>query len=519
MRNSSVQTPSWLAALLILSPVAIAGCDLEDGFEDAGDHDTARPDDDGDKKNDKDKKDAEDAPMLEAFKLLVVHNATDRDTGFQGLVDGDPWNQVVMVNPHGDPIVGVQAMDGLRDFGLTELFFETYEPSNDDVPLGEVLSRLAAGTYAAIAQMVGSSESREEALLTHEIPAGPVITSPPDDATGLDASDVVVMWNPVNMDLFGDSLQIVGYEVIVEQETPVQFPNTLARPVLDVHLPADARQLRIPDGFLQSSACYEIEVLAIEPSGNQTISLTTFETGMGCEPLEEADPGVPTLAEAILLIEHNATDDDTGYQGLADADRWNMLTIRRPDGAKILEANARGDLFDFGLTELFFETNEPDADEMPLGEVLARLPAGTYTFMADFVEGEPMERTALLTHTIPAGPELQSPPAGATVDPDATLIQWAPVTQSIFGEVVEIVAYQVIVQEDVDEEPFPETFAQPELNVYLPASATSIEVPAGFLQDDMEYEVEVLAIEKSGNQTITESTFDTKKKDDDDKKD
>jgi hypothetical protein len=32
-------------------------------------------------------------PALEKAKLLIEHNATDEDTGFQGFADGEPWNE------------------------------------------------------------------------------------------------------------------------------------------------------------------------------------------------------------------------------------------------------------------------------------------------------------------------------------------------------------------------------------------------------------------------------------------
>jgi hypothetical protein len=43
----------------------------------------------------------------------------------------------------------------------------------------------------------------------------------------------------------------------------------------------------------------------------------------------------------------------------------------------------------------------------------------------------------------------------------------------------------------------------------MPATATSLTVPAGFLLPDTEYEWEVLAIEASGNQTLSSSFFTT----------
>ncbi len=46
-------------------------------------------------------------------------------------------------------------------------------------------------------------------------------------------------------------------------------------------------------------------------------------------------------------------------------------------------------------------------------------------------------------------------------------------------------------------------------DVDVPASVTSVTVPPEFLEPDTEYDFEVLAIEESGNQTISESSFTT----------
>jgi len=43
----------------------------------------------------------------------------------------------------------------------------------------------------------------------------------------------------------------------------------------------------------------------------------------------------------------------------------------------------------------------------------------------------------------------------------------------------------------------------------MPADATSMMIPPGFLDNNTEYEWEVLAIESSGNQTLSSSFFTT----------
>src|SRR3990172_6463643 len=124
------------------------------------------------------------------------------------------------------------------------------------------------------------------------------------------------------------------------------------------------------------------------------------------------------LKDAKLNIEHNATDNDTGFQGFVDSEGWKSLNVTGPDGT-VLTFRGRGNLGELGLTELFFETVEPANVDVPIAEMLDNLPAGDYDIAGPSMEnGESSGRTegtAWLTPNIPAGPELLSPAAGATV--------------------------------------------------------------------------------------------------------
>ena len=185
------------------------------------------------------------------------------------------------------------------------------------------------------------------------------------------------------------------------------------------------------------------------------------------------------------------------------------MTITGPDGVQIVVVNARGSFIDFGLTELFFETSEPLNAEVPIADVLARLPEGTYTFTAAIVDGQESSVTATFSHDIPAGPVLTSPEDGAEdVDADNVVVSWEAVTTDINGAGITIVGYQVIVE--LDEEPeFPLGFSRPVFSIFLPATATTVTVPSEFFESGADYEFEVLAIEESGNQTLSSGEFTT----------
>jgi hypothetical protein len=144
--------------------------------------------------------------------------------------------------------------------------------------------------------------------------------------------------------------------------------------------------------------------------------------------------------------------------------------------------------------------------------MLAKLPAGTYTIAGASQEnGKSAGHTvgrALLTHDIPAGPMLVSPADGATVPVRGVVARWKPVSKTITGVPVRIIAYQLIIEKDV--EPHRHMIGKLGLSMYLPPSVTSIAVPSGFLQPRTAYNWEVLAIERSGNQTLSSGAFRTR---------
>jgi hypothetical protein len=229
-------------------------------------------------------------------------------------------------------------------------------------------------------------------------------------------------------------------------------------------------------------------------------------------PFVEAEKKTPIpLKEAKLNIEHNATDHDTGFQGFIDSEGWKRLDVTGPDGA-VLTFKGRGELATLGLTELFFETVEPENADVPIDEMLAKLPEGNYVIAGPSMEngdgGARTEGVALLTHVIPAGPELLSPAAGATIPTIGQVASWGAVTKTITGDDVDIIAYQLIIEKDAP--PHPHMIGKMgSLSMYLPASVTSIAIPDGFLEAGTAYSWEVLAIEESGNQTLSSGSFQT----------
>jgi len=198
------------------------------------------------------------------------------------------------------------------------------------------------------------------------------------------------------------------------------------------------------------------------------------------------------FSKAKIIFEFNSTAEDLGIQVSLDGEPWNEIWIKDPKGRTILEVEGSGSLKNFGLTELFAESNEPNFAEMSKAEILALFPAGVYRFYGNTVEGDRLVGTATLTHNIPDGPVILSPLEDDVVDPNNTVISWNAVTTPLG---INIVGYQVIVER---------ADALRVFDIKLPGTATSVTVPPEFFEPGTQYKFEVLAIEAGGNQTITE---------------
>ena len=109
-------------------------------------------------------------------------------------------------------------------------------------------------------------------------------------------------------------------------------------------------------------------------------------TALGGDQARTAKSKPIPLAAATLIVEVNGTDGDAGLQFFLDGEPWRSMTISDPTRRVIVDVDAEGRLKDWGLTELFSESNEPPFDEVPLAEFKKRFPEGIYKFVGTTVE-------------------------------------------------------------------------------------------------------------------------------------
>lgn len=188
-------------------------------------------------------------------EIYIEYNATAADAGIQVFFDADAWHRFGIRGAQGGPILDITAKGPMRELGLTELRYESDEPS-----LVEVLELFPAGPYDFFGTLVDGGGLHSTANLSHDIPAAPSFT--PSQGELVDPENAEIAWASV--------AGVETYQVIVESD---ENPR-----VFTIDLSASTLSVEIPESFLESGIEYKVEVLAIAPSGNRTISEGTFVT-------------------------------------------------------------------------------------------------------------------------------------------------------------------------------------------------------------------------------------------------
>lgn len=219
------------------------------------------------------------------------------------------------------------------------------------------------------------------------------------------------------------------------------------------------------------------------------------------------------IASAKMFIEYNATDDDIGIHGAFDDHGWSRLCVFDPNGEQVLAVNPQAQLKDLTMGGIFFESREPPRSEFSFADLAAAFPEGEYSVRGTTFEGEQLFGSATFTHDVPRPPVVTAPPltaepelaADATVPVDGLVVTWKDVTRTIDGRPITITGYEVIITKEVEDDP--NGFSRPTFDVHVAPDVNSLSVPVEFLEPDTAYELEVLALEVSGNQTIKVGFF------------
>jgi hypothetical protein len=222
--------------------------------------------------------------------------------------------------------------------------------------------------------------------------------------------------------------------------------------------------------------------------------------------------------EAQLYFELNHTDGDLGFHGLIDGDAWKSLEIEGPNEQLLMNVWIRNNLRRQGLTEIFFESDEPSFDELSPAQFFNRFPEGIYEVEGITLEDEELEAEIRISHVMPGPPggiEINGQASAADCDAELPVVSepvtldWNAVTKShpTVGRPnvnVTVRSYEVVGEIERQS-------GQPEVLVFsalLPRTVTEFVFPESFTAlADGEMKFEIVTKLSNGNQTAVESCF------------
>jgi len=222
-------------------------------------------------------------PPFEEARVFFELNDTDGDLGIHAAIDGDAWKSLEIEDSRDRRLLAVTPTGRLRQIGMTELDFESAEPSFDELPAADFLAKFPEGVYEVSGVTVDGTELESKVRVSKLLPGPPrnvrvngIPAAENCDAANLPAvhPPVQISWDPVTR-----SHPTIGrqgaatvdlYQVFAEQriENPLTFSLDL-RPTVTHFTVA-------PELIATGDRSFKFEVLVREKNGNQTAIESCF---------------------------------------------------------------------------------------------------------------------------------------------------------------------------------------------------------------------------------------------------
>ena len=226
--------------------------------------------------------DDEEIPFDEA-EVFFELNHTDGDLGIHANIDGEPWKTLKLETPDERTNLRIRLSGRLRMQGLTQLMFESAEPTFDELAPRRFFRRFPEGEYEVEGTTIEGEEMESTSMVTHLMPA-------PADGFSVNGMDLpedcdegpvpqvsepfTIRWDPVTeshpeIGRTGEPIEVVQYQLVVEREDPDL--------VFSIELTPNVTEVVIPGGLASPGDEFKVEVLVREASGNQTAVESCFE--------------------------------------------------------------------------------------------------------------------------------------------------------------------------------------------------------------------------------------------------
>src|SRR5918996_669718 len=212
-------------------------------------------------------------------ELFLELNDTDGDLGIHASIDGEPWTDLKIEGPGERTLLYVLSRGRLRSQGLTQLFFESAEPSFDQLAPDQFFRRFPEGRYEIEGRLQDGREMESVAVLSH------VLAAPPQNVTisGVPAAEdcdapnlpivsapVTIDWDPVTQSHseLGRSgpVKVSRYQLFVEREGVK----------LSLDLPPGVTEFEVPTGITKLGDEFKFEIIVRPATANNTAIESCF---------------------------------------------------------------------------------------------------------------------------------------------------------------------------------------------------------------------------------------------------
>lgn len=219
------------------------------------------------------------ARQFSEAELYLELNDTDGDLGIHASIDGDVWTDLTIEGPGDRTLFELASRGRLRQQGLTQLFFESAEPTFNELAPERFFRRFPEGEYEVEGRLRNGQEIASAVYLSHVLAAPPaqvtlsgVPAAEDCDAVPLPviATPVVIDWEPVT-----DSHPDIGrrgpvavsrYQVFVERQGLKLSADLLPATTI----------FEVPAAMTRPGEVFKFEIIVRTTTGNNTAIESCF---------------------------------------------------------------------------------------------------------------------------------------------------------------------------------------------------------------------------------------------------
>lgn len=223
------------------------------------------------------------SPQPQPFPVAQIFfelNNSAGDLGIHGEIDGGPWTMLDVEGPDDRRLLSIVSKSRLRTQGMTQLAFESAEPSFDELAPADFFRRFPEGYYDIEGRLQDGGVLESEVFLSHVLAAPPggitvngLPAAPSCEAAILPevSAPVLIDWQPVTQS--HPTLGKTGAVAISRYQFFVELPGGK----LSIDLAPSTTQYEVPFSPADRGRVVKFEIIARTSTGNNTAVESCFK--------------------------------------------------------------------------------------------------------------------------------------------------------------------------------------------------------------------------------------------------